>query len=288
MEQQRKDKIKELTRQKIELAGSQNKYASNIGVSAGTISCLLNDQWDKLSEKMWRKLEVGAGMQKIGWQICKETKGYKLMTDLLKDAILYSNVYFMIAPEGSGKTQSALSLAEDQGNIFHLKCAEYWNRKNFLSELLISMGINPSGHTVYDLMRIINEEVYKRKNPLLYIDEADKLKDEVLYFFISLYNAFYGKMAIVLAGTEFFEKRIRKGVHLNKKGYKEMFSRGNRRFVEFPRPSAYDISLVLRENGITDPEAIDEIIEESDFDYRRVKNLGHKYFRKLERKDGKP
>ena len=42
------------------------------------------------------------------------------------------------------------------------------------------------------------------------LDEADKLSDQVLYFFISLYNKLEDRVGIILCATDYLEKRIKK------------------------------------------------------------------------------
>ena len=56
-----------------------------------------------------------------------------------------------------------------------------------------------------------------RQSPLLILDEADKLSDQVLYFFITIYNQLEDECGIVLQATNHLEKRLRRGIKLNKK-----------------------------------------------------------------------
>ena len=67
--------------------------------------------------------------------------------------------------------------------------------------------------------------------PLLILDEADKLSDQVLFFFITIYNQLEDECGIVLQATNHLEKRLRRGIKLNKKGYNEIWSRMGRKCI---------------------------------------------------------
>ena len=62
------------------------------------------------------------------------------------------------------------------------------------------------------MMDDIIDTLKRKENPLVVLDEADKLSDQVLYFFISLYNQLEGHCGIILCATNFLDKRIKKGL----------------------------------------------------------------------------
>ena len=101
--------------------------------------------------------------------------------------------------------------------------------------------------------------------------EADKLSDQVLYFFISLYNQLEGQCGLVLCATSFLEKRITRGVRFNRRGYQEIYSRIGRKFVKLQVVNDEDIAAVCRANGVTSAADIGAIIKDADCDLRRVK-----------------
>jgi hypothetical protein len=67
------------------------------------------------------------------------------------------------------------------------------------------------------------------------------------------------------------EKRVKRDVRLNKKGYKEIYSRIGRRFISLEPASRTEIEAICRLNGIEDATAIRDIITEAEGDLRRVK-----------------
>ena len=139
-------------------------------------------------------------------------------------------------------------------------------------ELLRAMGVSTSG-TVTDMMEKAVKKINNTPLPLIIINEVDKLKDESLYFFISLYNMTEEKCGIACFATDQLEKRIERGLFLNKKGYQEIFSRFGRRFIELKQPNRADIRLICNANGVTDEDVIAEIFNSSEGDLRRVKKL---------------
>ena len=133
------------------------------------------------------------------------------------------------------------------------------------------MGANVAGYTINDMMEEVVDALSRADNPLLILDEADKLSDQVLYFFITLYNQLEGRCGIVLCGTQYLKARIIRGVRLGKKGFEEILSRLGRRFFELAEIGEEDIALVCVANGIESDAKIRKITKESESDLRRVK-----------------
>ncbi|MGI6342005.1 MAG: AAA family ATPase [Bacteroidales bacterium] len=268
---QKKTEIAECLRNYTNRFGSQSKAANTLkGVSAATISQVLNNNWESISDEMWRNIAAQVGYDNTGWVIV-ETRDFRILTQLLDDAKLNSNVFAVTGEAGTGKSLTLKEYARNNANAYFVQCAEYWNRKQFMLELLTAMGRDGGGMTVADMMSEIVRYLKMQNKPVLMLDEADKLKDQVLYFFITLYNQLEGQCGIVLCSTDFLAKRVLRGLKLNKKGYKEIYSRIARRFIELKGPNAADIAAIATENGITDRKLIKEIYEDSSNDLRRVR-----------------
>ncbi len=190
---------------------------------------------------------------------------------LLNDASNWNQVYGITGSPGCGKSHIAREFAASNANVFHISCDEFWNKKQFLQELLAKMGDDPSGMNCNDMMGKIVNVMLGLENPLIILDEADKLNDPVLYLFITLYNRLEDKCGIILMATDHLEKRINKGLRLNRKGYKEIFSRLGRKFIKLPEVSEKDILSVCKANGVESSISITEIWNDSEGDLRRVK-----------------
>ena len=259
---------------------SQNAAAKTLrGVSSATISQVLNDKWELISDEMWRTIATQIGYDPRRWAVV-ETEGYRRMYHVLSDAQENSLVFAVVGDAGCGKSQAIKAYAESNRGVLVLSCSEYWNRKHFLTELLQSMGVESAGTTVVDMMRDAVYQLKRREGLLLVLDEADKLSDQVLHFFITLYNQLEETVGIVLCATQYLDKRIRRGVANNRKGYREIFSRVGRKFIPMPVVNGGDIEAVCVANGVTDRRVIADIKEDSDCDLRRVKRLVHAYKQK--------
>lgn len=254
---------------------SQNRAANSLkGVSSATISQMLNNNWELIKDEMWRNVASQIGYKDERWEAV-ETANFKRMQALLADVKENSLVMAITGDAGTGKTFAAKHFAENKKQTYLLCCNEYWNRKLFLAELLTAMGRDYNGYTVGEMMHEAVRALKTQENPLIILDEADKLSDQVLYFFITLYNQLDGECGIVMTATNHLEKRLKRGIKLNKKGYTEIWSRLGRKCIELKGVSAADITAICDANGITEARKVDAIIEYSESDLRRVKRKIH-------------
>lgn len=269
--------------------GSQAKAANSLqGItSPGTFNAIVNGKFDKVSDDMFLKIRAAiGGGHTDGWRLC-ETAAYKDVETFLADAQQYHNVSWIIAPAGIGKTTAALQYAKRHRNVFVLPCSEDMHKADFVEELAKKIGIRNEGLTVRATLTRIVDEVVKLDRPLLVFDEGDKLTDSVMYYFISLYNALEDKCGIVFLSTPYIQKRMAKGLKLDRKGYEELYSRIGRRFVPLSSITEYEVNAICRNNGLTEEKAIATVVRESgeykksqlEFDLRRVKKSTHKQIR---------
>ena len=273
MKQTEKEAIAAKLRAYVESKESQNAAAKSLrGVSAATVSQILNGNWELISDDMWRTVANQTGYDPRQWSVV-ETEGYTRMTQVLTDAQQHSLVMAVVGDAGCGKSQAIKVYAEQHRGVIALSCSEYWNRKEFLSELLQSLGTEPGGSTVADMVREAIRQLKRREGVLIILDEADKLSDQVLHFFITIYNKLEDTVGIVLCATQYLKKRIERGVVNNRKGYKEIYSRIGRKFIPMPVVSRCDIKGVCLANGLDDRREIERIIDDADNDLRRVKRL---------------
>ena len=268
----KKEEIVAQLRSYVERKGSQKKAANSLdGVSSATINKMLNGtDWETISEEMWRSVAQQTRTKSEGWQLA-DTSVHREMTMLLTRAQQDALVAGVIGAAGSGKTETCREYADEHRNVYHITCGEHWNRRTFVSKVLKAMGANVAGYTINDMMEEVVDALSRADTPLLILDEADKLSDQVLYFFITLYNQLEGRCGIVLCGTQYLKARIIRGVRLGKKGFEEILSRLGRRFFELAEIGEEDVALVCVANGIESDAKIRKITKESESDLRRVK-----------------
>ena len=267
---QEKQEIKKAVDAHIDRYGSANKAAHSLKhISPGTLHQIKHEIWDQVSDAMFRNVGSQLGISAKNWHIV-HTANFRRINNLLKDAQQDSKVFGMIGPAGSGKTKALENYAYGHKQVYYILCNEYMDRKTFLLEIMRILGRKGNGMSISRLMDDMVHQLKTKERPLLVFDEADKLPDHVLIFFITLYNNLEDHCGIVLAATEHLEKRIERGIRLNKKGYEEIYSRLGKKYIEIAQPGVQDITDICVHNGITSQEHISLIVKDSEFDLRRV------------------
>ena len=251
---------------------SQSQAAASLkDISEANVIAIRKGKWESVSDNMFRN--VG---KQVGWNELK-----KVQVDTLDFETLI--LYFGIAREngatfaitgnaGYGKTFAGKWYRDAMRGkpVYYMECAQHLNRKYFLVKLIETMGKKPDGKSVYEMMEFIISELRKQDQPLIILDEVDKLKDDVLQFFITFYNELNGLCGIVWTSTDSIQKRIRHGLRLNKSGYNEIFRRIGRSFIELKGTNAAEVKQLCEANGITDPELIHKIRNEYGGDISRI------------------
>ena len=279
-----KEQIKNQLEKFVNQVGGQMAASKRLqGVSNATISNIINGKWENIGDAMWNSIaNQFRGKSSEKWIVDTTTERMLKMTKHYNDAKDHAIVFCLIGAAGSGKTTPAKLFADQQG-VFLVKCKEYLNRQSFLVELLESMGMKDCfGYTVHELMRKAIGVLNRSKNPVIILDEADKLTDQALCFFITIYNETEDKCGLIMQATDHLAKRIKRGVEQNKKGYKEIYSRIGRKFVDVPENSREELLRIVKLNGVADEGEAIRIVNDSDGDIRRIKRLVFAYNRKME------
>ena len=282
--EQQKTKTRDRLARYVQRYPSQNMAAVSLkGISAATVSNILSGKWKNISEDMWQRLESQL-IKNEGWQIFS-TAAYRDMTFFLADAQEQSSVMWVAAPAGIGKSTAAASYAALNRNVYRLTCATDMTKSDFVHELAAQIGVRTAGMSIREAFQEILRHVVTLERPLLIFDEADKLADSVMYYFISIYNALEDRCGIVFLSTSYIKKRIRNGVMKDKKGYDEIESRICRRYVDLTPVSAAEIEQICLVNGLSDAAAVGRVrteARECGNDLRRVKRSVHKELRSLQ------
>ena len=280
MEQKQKQQIKEALAAYMAKYPSRNKAAQSLkGVSAPTISSIMNDNWVNISDDMWRNIAAQVCTGVSGeWQIVA-TSAHQEMNYVLDDAQRWRNVTWVVGDAGCGKTTAARQYEAEHGEVFYILCSEDMRRGDFIRDIARRIGIRTDGYTLRDSLDAIIAALVQMQHPLLIFDEADKLSERVFHYFIDLYNRLEERCGIVFFSTAYIKRRIKMGLRYDKKGYNEIDSRIGRKFFELEPTGPSDVYAVCAANGLNDKAVISGIIrevEECDFDLRRVKKAIHK------------
>lgn len=270
---ERKKEIAEQLKAFVQKQGSQNRAAATLNISSATLSTIVNDKWENISDTMWKSIRDQVSSKKTNWELVATPTFLDIMFGL-ETAQEEQISLWITSPAGSGKSTAAKHYKSENRNVIYLLCDEDMRKLSFATELARASGLRmTSTGTARDRMMGVIDHISEMDNPLIIFDEGDKLTDNLLYYFITVYNLLEGKAGIVFLSTDYMQKRMDNGLRRNHKGYQEISSRIGRKFFEAKETSANDISSICRANGIGDDMMIADVIKEAEsygFDLRRV------------------
>lgn len=276
MTQESKIKIAEALKERIQTKGlSQDAAGRSIGnLSGSMINQIINKKFlerdNVVSQETWNKISVWLGIND-DWKIVKDLECVNKIRTIAHYCKKVSKSKILIGPPGRSKSQTLKKIAQTVNDVYYVECAEYFTKKVFLQKLCQNLGIN-SGVSIPEMMESIFEFLNKASEPLIIIDEADKLKDGVLALFNPLYNASLSRCGFVLSGSEYLRQRIKKGVEKNKQSYCEIYSRVGKEFIDVPVIGREDVKKICIANGIMAEEDIQRVYNTSLNDLRVVRN----------------
>lgn len=261
-----KNEIVLLIQEHKDALGSAEKVAKKCGVSAATISNMVNGQWESL-DNVWFKVATALGWQPSGWQVT-DTFNLRLMTDIINVTKTHSRFQAVSCRAGSGKTAALkhYTTLNRTKNVFFLSC-RVWAKREFLTNLAQSLGIAVSKSNAVSaddlLMEIVNFFHARRNSkPILILDEADKLRSSALLTLITLFNECEDGLGLLIAGTEHLEKQMRSDARSNRKGGDELLSRFGGYFHKLIGATEADVKAIAMANGLNDASAIKAIWKE--------------------------
>jgi hypothetical protein len=148
--------------------------------------------------------------------------------------------------------------------------------------MLKQMGKDSSG-TAGEMLDNLLSYLMREEKPIFIIDEADKLKDDVLTMFIDIENKLHNKCGIAFLATPYLKKRIEAGVARGKCGFAELFSRMRKIFWDItPEKSEFktDVAAICKANGIDDKDTIIQFVNSCENDFRVLGDLVTAYHAK--------
>src|SRR5690606_30098129 len=181
LQQEVRDLIQNLLLQK---KISQNRLAEMMDVSPATISNIINEYWDRVNESML--LKVKSYFKTKSWMII-ETTNFTTIQEHCRKTRDRKALTAIIGYSGAGKTTSLQHYYENHANTFMVTCARTMRTKQFLGEILKSLGVNFLASD-FEMVKVIIEELNKKDSPLLIIDEASKLSPNALMYLQDIWD----------------------------------------------------------------------------------------------------
>ena len=251
---------------------SQKKLAEMIGVSSATLSNIQNEVWERVNESIL--LKIKSFFRTKDWAIV-ETTNFSTIQAKCNEARVRNTMIGIIGFTGAGKTTALRSYYENNPNTFMVTCTRTMRTKQFLSEILKSMGVHYLASD-FEMLQYIIKEFNKKNNALLIIDEASKLSANCLMYIQDLLDAIEDNAGIVIAGVEYLLTNIKKAADRNKVGMPEFYGRVAL-WQHLIEPSKKEIESICIHNGIAEKSQIKAMYRLSNFRYVRnsILNLKH-------------
>lgn len=276
MQQITKTEIKEALKEYVLRMGGQNAAANSLnGISSATISQVVNNNWEQISDPMWNKIskQIGFKLNKLN---VAETSVYKKLFGFFGDSKRNPNgIRAIVCNASLGKDTTINQWCIKEDNTYRVDCNRQMSVRILLRDMLKSMGKDSSG-TVPEMLDNIVKYIERLEEPQFIINEVDKLRDEVLELFIDLENKLHLKCSIIFIATPFLKKRIEIAVARNKRGFAELYSRLKKIFFDVTptqREFAADVTAICKANGITGAETIAYMLANTDNDFRVLNDL---------------
>lgn len=278
MPEESKTAIREMLEKYLERFPSIEAASNTLkGVSATTIRNVRKNDFENISDEMWRNIrsQVG-GTAKQDWVIVN-TSALDDLLFVMKETKEEQGFTWAIAPPSSGKTTAVTVFQEQNRNVFIVKCDKSMTKSDFADELAKATGvrINTVMNTRSKILRVCD---YLREldDPLLVFDQGDKLKDIMVDFFITIYNHIEDVVGVLFLSTDYGKKKFENGLKYNKDGYQEFWSRLGCKFFMVSQNNLNDVQAIAIENGLSKKEDIKKVEKEAIeamLDLRRVKKI---------------
>ena len=239
--------------------GSYNKVAEKCSISSTALSLLLSGKYGAKETTLLQTIATALNYKESDWQLVRTIGNYTSIKQAATDA-KQESMWFAIANKaGSGKTGALEDIfnQDTTGSIIFIQ-AEEWSGRQFLMKIIAkTIGENTlkgKYKTLSELTDIVtnyfNEMSFE--NPVLLIDEADKLKPAAFRTLIPIFNRTEDRLGLIMSGTENLEKELKAGVRLSKKGFDEVESRIGRKYINLKGATKIEVFQICEANGVAD------------------------------------
>ncbi len=268
--------IKEALRAYVDRHKSAKAAAATFtGISSATVSQILNDNWELISDDMWRNVAAQIRYTEGEWVIAPTTV-YQKLTGFLADAQRSpKGIDAIVINSSKGKSITLDHYSQTHPNTYYLCCTRLMNVRVILKRMLKVMGKDTNGTTI-ELMDNLVSHLQRESHPLFILDEVDKLKDEALEIFIDIENQLHKRCGLVFIATPYLKRRIDSGVDRGKRGFAELYSRMKRVFWDLnPDKKEFkkDVKAICTANGVHDEAVIAQFMNQCEGDYRVLADL---------------
>lgn len=259
------EKLKAYVTELVAKSKSQNEIARKCGISTSALSQWLSGKYKATGNDMAIRIARELRFVSDRWNTVETVSSYRQVQAnylLAKSEHVWKGIS---SCAGIGKTESLfnLYLSSPDDSVVYVQCARWTARQLLLALRKATRGVVKNYETLEEMKEIIVSYAYERedKNPVLLIDEADKLLPAAFAELNDIENRTKGYMGAVLAGTESLENIIHGGAtkRIKARYMDESESRLGRDFVHLWGAMERDVYDVCAANGVDDPEIQERI-----------------------------
>lgn len=268
-----KDKLLALKSQK---KLKNNELAAMIGRSEGTLSELLADK-RSFSDKLVQTILAKLGDYQVEDNLVTSVRQYQQMWNIAESCKKNSDMRLVVGNSGIGKSVFFRKYSQEHSNVYYLKVDRNLSWNKFLLGVNEVMGIRYKKKTTNELLDNIIKKVEETSgdNPMLIIDEAEVLSNQIYKHIKNLYTATENLLGIVIVGITEVKNRIAKISGLDTESWLPVREDSNqyttfaRRLKVFRIPNIgynaekqHDIEVYARAKGIENKEVIEKAIKQ--------------------------
>ena len=246
-----------LVRYVADFATQYDAAVSLINVSNASITLIVTDNWQLINKQQWCHIAEQVGFYDARLHAA-DTTATLLLRLLMGDAKRNKCCYGIAASTGIGKTFTAKNYTRENDNSIYVTGNATYNRRTFMMHICFMAVIDTSG-TVPELINRLSENVSKRDDPLLIIDNAHMLKNRCLHLLVMLKTALTPVAGFVIMGNEDLRIKITEGMNLKKIGFDELYEAIGKQFISIPALIYNDTELICNANNVYDEDIINYI-----------------------------
>lgn len=282
IDQNTKELIKNELDKRVAHIGSGKKASVELNISNATVSNILNNKWELLSDEMLRKVAASLNLtMEENWKHAN-TATYEKLTGHLVDVRLHSLSRGLICHPGSGKTHAIRRFSATHKNVIVVKCVELMKVRDFYKEILKSLGKEAESYNLYEIQQQVVRVISSLENPIIIIDELERVKDirALISQYVDLYNMLEDICGFALFGTSVLQSLFTNGINKQKANWNTAYDRVASKWIAVTPPSEKDVFAIIKANGINDTNAACSIVDdcltkEGNYTLRRVKIKVH-------------
>jgi DNA transposition AAA+ family ATPase len=219
---------------------SQSQLASKIGISESVISQIRAGEYEYNPDNfVW--MQIRKFIETINRKVY-DTKLIRVVNRMLNDAYKDKEIAVITSCSGAGKTTAIVQHCLINHYAVHIRVNEVFTTKYLLQIILRSLGTPHLGLSTQQMYETASE-ILSRKNRLIVIDEAERLKVSQLELLRDLYDQ--GNMGLCLVGLESLRSLLQRGKNL-RENLVQLYSRvAYQKIVDILEPD--DVAMIIRD-----------------------------------------